>query len=174
MKRFLLTLWVGLLPLAVIASPQPGDAAPDFHLQDQHGDWHQLSDYQGNWLVMYFYPKNDTPGCTTEACNFRDNLYLFERIGVEIVGVSLDDVESHQAFAEKYQLPFTLLSDNQGDAARSFGVLAERGATAFARRETFVIDPDGVVWKHYRNVNPETHTDEVVADLNQHFAEDAS
>ena len=140
------------------------DQAPDFRLRDQHGDWHTLSDYRGKWVALYFYPKDDTPGCTTEACSFRDNIFAFRKIGAEIVGVSLDDSASHKEFAEKYSLPFTLLADTDGDAARSYGVLSKLG---YARRETFLIDPNGAVAKHYAKVDPETHSEEILADLKQ-------
>ena len=100
-----------------IAAPQEGEAAPDFRLQDQHGEWRTLDEFRGKWVALYFYPKDDTPGCTTEACAFRDNVFAFKDIGAEIIGVSLDDVESHREFAEKYSLPFTLLSDVEGEIA---------------------------------------------------------
>ncbi len=157
-----------LLSLAMPASgaqPEAGTAAPGFKLQDQRGDWHTLSQYAGRWVALYFYPKNDTPGCTTEACAFRDNIFAFDEIGAVVVGVSLDDVESHAQFAEKYSLPFTLLSDAEGSTAESYGVLRKIGNFSMARRESFLIAPDGTVAKHYEKVNPETHTEEVLADL---------
>ena len=88
-----------------------GSDAPSFNLQDQNGDWHDLKDYQGQWLAVYFYPRDDTPGCTKEACNFRDNIYAFKAIDAAVVGISVDDVESHKAFSDKYKLPFTILAD---------------------------------------------------------------
>ena len=142
-----------------------GDAAPGFALQDQHGAWHRLQDYSGQWMVMYFYPKDDTPGCTTEACEFRDDVFLLKRMGVALLGVSLDDVESHKAFAEKYHLPFPLLSDAGGEVAEAYGALFSLGPLRFARRHTFVIDPAGRVARVYREVNSRTHSDEVIADL---------
>ncbi len=102
-----------------LAQPKAGEPAPAFSLRDQTGETRSLADYNGRWLVLYFYPKNDTPGCTTEACNFRDDIFKFREMGVEVVGVSLDDVESHQAFAEKYSLPFTLLSDADQETAKA-------------------------------------------------------
>jgi len=145
--------------------PRVGEPAPAFHLQDQNGDWHALKDYRGHWLAIYFYPKDDTPGCTTEACNFRDNVYTFRRIGAEIVGISLDDVDSHKDFANKYKLPFTLLADHDGDTVNAYGVMRDLLITRVARRETFLINPDGVIAKHYSEVDPESHTDEVISDL---------
>jgi peroxiredoxin Q/BCP len=142
-----------------------GDPAPDFSLRDQHGERHRLEDYRGRWLVLYFYPKDDTPGCTTEACEFRDDIYLLKQMRVSVVGVSLDDVKSHREFAEKYHLPFTLLSDAGGEVARRYGALTSLGFIKFARRHTFIIDPAGKIVKIYRSVNPGRHSDEVIADL---------
>lgn len=153
-----------LLPLAN-AAPAVGAAAPDFRLQDQNEKWHSLEDYRGQWVVLYFYPKNDTPGCTTEACNFRDDIYRYRAKGAAVLGVSLDDVESHQAFAEKYELPFPLLADIEHEAATRYDVLTKLGPLKFAKRETFLIHPDGKIARHYRNVDPETHAQEVLADL---------
>ena len=146
-------------------TPQVGAPAPQFELQDQTGEWRSLDDYDGQWLALYFYPKDDTPGCTTEACEFRDNIFAFRKLGAEIVGVSLDDVDSHREFAEKYQLPFTLLSDPEGQTATSYGVLKKLGPVSFARRESFLIGPDGNVARHYADVDPEGHSLEVLADL---------
>src|SRR5262245_23764621 len=116
--------------LALAAAPKVGEAAPDFRLQDQNSQWHALEDYAGKWTVLYFYPKADTPGCTTEACEFRDNIFAFEEAGVAILGVSLDDVSSQKEFAEKYHLPFPLLSDAKQQVATSYGVLTTFRDTA--------------------------------------------
>lgn len=151
--------------------PAEGSMAPDFTLMDQNGDNHTLSGYRGSWVVLYFYPKNDTPGCTTEACNFRDDIFRFREMGVTILGVSLDDVESHQAFAEKYSLPFTLLSDADAEVAATYGVLRSMGPLNFARRETFIIDPEGNIAKHYGRVDPDEHSAEVLGDLNRLMAD---
>jgi peroxiredoxin Q/BCP len=110
----LLTLFSS--PLA--AELKPGDNATAFELLDQYGRSHKLSDYRGQWLVLYFYPKDDTPGCTTEVCGFRDDVIILKRMGVFLLGVSTDDVKSHKEFAEKYHLPFSLLSDARGGVAR--------------------------------------------------------
>ncbi|HUO82638.1 MAG TPA: peroxiredoxin [Gammaproteobacteria bacterium] len=146
-------------------TPQVGEPAPEFELRDQTGAWRSLDDYGGQWLALYFYPKDDTPGCTTEACAFRDNIYAFRELGAEIVGISLDDVDSHRQFAEKYHLPFTLLSDPEGKTALKYGVLKKLGPVSFARRESFLIDPHGKVARHYADVDPERHSQEVLADL---------
>jgi thioredoxin-dependent peroxiredoxin len=175
-SRFLMmTLIASLLTVAAPAvagdNPEPGSQAPDFRLQDQNGEWHALADYRGQWLAVYFYPKDDTPGCTTEACNFRDNIYAFRAIGANVVGVSLDDVESHKAFAKKHRLPFILLADTDGEMARNYGVLRDWKLVQIAARESFIVNPDGVIVKHYEDVDPDTHTDEVLAELERLIAE---
>jgi peroxiredoxin Q/BCP len=175
-SRFLMmTLIATLLTVAAPAvagdNPEPGSPAPDFRLQDQNGEWHALADYRGQWLAVYFYPKDDTPGCTTEACNFRDNIYAFRAIGANVVGVSLDDVESHKAFAKKHRLPFILLADTDGEMARNYGVLRDWKLVQIAARESFIVNPDGVIVKHYEDVDPDTHTDEVLAELERLIAE---
>jgi peroxiredoxin Q/BCP len=157
----------GLVAINVLAAPAVGDAAPDFRLQDQNNEWHALEDYSGQWVVLYFYPKADTPGCTTEACEFRDNIFAFEDMGAAVVGVSLDDVESQAAFAEKYSLPFPLLSDAKQEVATKYGVLTSFGNMAVASRQTFLINPDGKIAKHYENVVPEAHSGEVLAALKE-------
>ena len=145
--------------------PAAGTAAPDFRLQDQNGEWHELSQYRGQWVALYFYPKDDTPGCTTEACNFRDNIFAFRERDAVILGVSLDDVESHQEFAEKYSLPFSLLSDAGGDVADRYGVVTNLGVVKFAKRQSFLIAPDGTIARHYAKVDPDTHSKEILTDL---------
>jgi peroxiredoxin Q/BCP len=168
-RRTYSLLWAAALALlagqATADQPAAGTAAPDFRLQDQKGDWHELSQYEGQWVALYFYPKNDTPGCTTEACNFRDNIFAFRERDAVILGVSLDDVESHKEFAEKYSLPFTLLSDAEGEVAERYGVLRNLGVMKVAKRQSFLIGPDGVIAKHYEDVDPDTHSQEVLADL---------
>ena len=164
MKR-LLTVFAVAVALAgpgVHANPAVGDAAPEFRLQDQNSQWHALGDYQGRWVVLYFYPKADTPGCTTEACEFRDNIFAFQDIGAAIVGVSVDDVGSQKEFADKYHLPFPLLSDARQETAQLYGVLRESG---LANRQTFLIDPDGRIAKHYAQVDPASHSAQVLTDL---------
>lgn len=142
-----------------------GALAPDFELSDQHGRTHRLSDYQGRWVVLYFYPKNNTPGCTEEACRFRDDIAYFNSIGAQVFGVSVDSVESHAAFAEEHSLPFTLLADVEGKTAKSFGSLRNFGLFKVAQRHSFIIDPDGRIAKIYRSVQPSTHSTEVIEDL---------
>ncbi len=145
--------------------PAVGSPAPGFHLQDQNGDWHDLADYQGTWLAIYFYPKDDTPGCTTEACNFRDNIYAFKGIGAAVVGISVDDVDSHKEFSEKYKLPFIILADEDGAVAKDYGVLRDWKLVKIASRQSFLVNPEGVIIKHYADVDPDNHTQEVLNDL---------
>ncbi len=155
-----------LVAVAALAeAPAEGSTAPDFRLQDQNGDWHTLEQYRGKWVALYFYPKDDTPGCTTEACNFRDNIFAFREKDAVILGVSLDDVSSHKEFAEKYSLPFSLLADSENEVSEQYGVVRNLGIVKMARRETFLISPDGTVARHYGKVDPDTHSAEVLADL---------
>lgn len=142
-----------------------GDPAPSFELRDQNGEIHRLADYRGQWLVLYFYPKDDTPGCTTEACAFRDEFVVLKQMDVVLMGVSLDDVESHREFAGKYHLPFPLLSDPKGEVAHSYGSLWRLGPIRFAKRHTFIIDPEGSIVKIYRSVSPKQHGGEIIHDL---------
>ncbi|MGB0513590.1 MAG: peroxiredoxin [Wenzhouxiangellaceae bacterium] len=148
-----------------------GEPAPEFTLLDQYGESHSLDDFRGKWLVVFFYPKADTPGCTTEACNFRDNIYAIRGAGAEVVGISVDSVDDQKKFSDKYKLPFTLLSDSDGATCDDYGVLRSYGTMEIASRQSFLINPDGVVVKHYGKVNPDTHTQDVIADLEQFTAE---
>jgi thioredoxin-dependent peroxiredoxin len=148
------------------ATPETGSPAPAFRLQDQAGAWHELKDYRGKWVVLYFYPKDDTPGCTTQACEFRDNIFAFNKLGAVILGISVDDVASHKLFAEEHGLPFILLADSTKETAKSYGVLRSAlGLMEIARRETFIIDPEGRVAKRYPSVDPKGHSLVVLADL---------
>lgn len=147
------------------ADLQPGQPAPGFELLDQNGNTQRLVDYQGRWLVMYFYPKDDTPGCTKEACTFRDDILVFRRMGVSLLGVSTDDVASHQSFVEKYHLPFPLLSDPKGQVAAAYGALFSLGPLRFARRQSFIIDTQGRLARIYRDVDPKRHSEQVIQDL---------
>ena len=145
--------------------PKPGDAAPDFKLPDQHGNVRSNAEFRGKWLVLYFYPRDDTPGCTEQAARYRDAMRDFESAGAAVCGISVDDSASHAAFARKYNLPFALLADRQGETARRYGSLRDFGLLKFARRNTFLIDPAGKVAKVYLGVNPARNTAEVANDL---------
>ena len=142
-----------------------GDAAPEFELSDQNGQLHSLEDYRDQWVVLYFYPKDETPGCTTEACEFRDNIFAYKDLNAQILGVSLDDAESHKAFAENHGLPFPLLADVDGVASTAYGVKTRMFGMTVAKRQTFIIGPDGTIAKHYEKVSPAEHSDEVLAEL---------
>lgn len=142
--------------------------APDFRLPDQDGNEHTLSEYRGDWLVLYFYPKDDTPGCTTEACNFRDARTDIEKLA-HVVGVSTDSVKSHKKFSEKYHLNFTLLSDPDHTviaAYDSWGPKKFMGKEFLGtKRNTFVINPDGKIVKKYLGVDPKAHAAQIIPDL---------
>lgn len=145
--------------------PTIGQPAPDFSLPDQDGKMHKLRDYAGKWLVLYFYPKDDTPGCTQEACAFRDDLNKLTALGAEIVGISVDSQSSHAKFADKYHLPFPLLADDQAEVAKRYGVLSNMLLFKLAKRYTFLVDPQGNVRKVYDKVETSRHSTEIIADL---------
>ncbi len=142
-----------------------GSVAPDFALQDQNGRTHRLGDYSGRWLVLYFYPKDDTPGCTKEACRFRDDIAVLGDLNAAVVGVSVDDIRSHADFARKYQLPFPLLSDPSGRTAAAYDSLLNLGVMRLARRHTFIITPDGRIAARFDEVDPTSHAQEVARTL---------
>ncbi len=142
-----------------------GDMAPGFDLTDQQGRQHRLADYRGQWLVLYFYPKDDTPGCTKEACSLRDEFAAFRQLDVAVLGVSLDDTASHEAFAKKYRLPFPLLSDSGGKVAKAYGSLGGFGPIRYAKRHTFIIGPDGRIAQVWRKVDPGAHSGELLEAL---------
>jgi peroxiredoxin Q/BCP len=145
--------------------PAVGEAAPAFSLPDQAGQQHSLSDYQDSWVVLYFYPKDDTPGCTKEACSFRDDLFKLEQLGAKVIGVSVDDSDSHAEFARKYHLPFPLLADKKGAVADSYGALRNLGVIKLAKRYTFLINPQGKIAKTYLEVDTSRHSQEIIDDL---------
>jgi thioredoxin-dependent peroxiredoxin len=145
--------------------PRVGQSAPDFSLPDQDGKPRQLADYSGKWLVLYFYPKDDTPGCTQEACAFRDDLHQLTALGAEVVGVSLDDSSSHATFAKKYHLPFPLLADKNAEVSGRYGVLLNLGLFKVAKRYTFLISPQGKIGKVYDKVETARHSREIIDDL---------
>lgn len=145
--------------------PSVGSQAPEFELADQTGQLHSLEDYREQWVVLYFYPKDETPGCTTEACEFRDNIFAFRDLNAQILGVSLDDVESHMEFAENHSLPFPLLADTDGRASDAYGVKTRMFGMTVAKRQTFIVSPNGTIAKHYEEVKPGEHSAEVIADL---------
>ena len=142
-----------------------GEAAPEFELNDQNGKTHDLQSYRGCWLVLYFYPRDATPGCTREACNFRDSLLLIRALNADVAGVSVDRSEVHARFALQHHLPFPLLADTTGKTAAAYGALFRLGPLRFARRHTFIVTPEGRIARIFRQVNPRIHAAEVVAAL---------
>jgi peroxiredoxin Q/BCP len=148
-----------------------GKEAPSFTLPDQDGQTHSLSEYRGQWILLYFYPKDDTSGCTKEACTIRDALPDFKGFSCVVLGVSADTVESHKKFAEKYGLPFTLLADPEKKTIESYhvwGLKKMMGREYMGiRRTSYLIDPEGKIVKAYENVMPEKHSKDVLADLAQ-------
>ena len=150
-----------------LAAPVPavGQSAPAFALIDQDGLWHKLSDYHGKWLVMYFYPKDDSPHCTTEACQYRDDISKIHALGAGVVGISVDDRDSHAEFAKKHHLPFPLLADKDGIVAARYGSVLDLMLLKFAKRNTFIIDPQGKIAKVYLSVDAATNPAQVVSEL---------
>ncbi len=148
---------------------QVGKMAPEFNLPDQDGKMHSLKDYAGQWVLLYFYPKDDTPGCTTEACGLRDNLPKFRKLKAQVFGVSTDSVKSHRKFADKFELPFTLLSDENKELVKAYDVYKPKKFMGReflgTMRESFLVDPKGKIAKVYEGVKPAVHADEVLADL---------
>ncbi len=146
-----------------------GGTAPDFTLPDQDGVLHTLSSYRGHWVLLFFYPKDDTPGCTKEACMIRDTFPRFEGVLAQVFGISRDSIKSHKKFIDKYELPFPLLSDTENKVIEAYGVWREKsmyGRTFMGiARTSFLIDPTGVIKKIYEKVKPEIHAEEVLEDL---------
>ena len=164
--------------------PEAGAVAPQFTLKDQNGKTQKLSDYKGKWVVVYFYPKDQTPGCTTQACSFTENVFAFRKANAQILGISVDDEVSHKAFEAalakdarisatnqkdivEHGLPFPLLADSTMATAKSYGVLTARGTAMMASRDTFLIDPNGKVAKHYDVTGDKLpgHSAELLADI---------
>ncbi len=137
------------------------EKATDFTLPDQTGTNHSLSDYSGRWLILYFYPQDDTPGCTTEACAFRDDYALIQQKGLQVLGVSHDSVASHAKFAAKYQLNFPILADVAGETIEAYGAKGLIGT----KRMTFLINPDGMIAKEYPKVTPKGHSVQILQDF---------
>lgn len=143
--------------------------AADFKLQDQNGDWRELKDYHGKWVVVYFYPKDNTPGCSAEACSFRDGRSDIKELGAEVIGISRDSVTSHKKFADKYHLNFTLLSDPQHEVIESYNSwkkLRFMGKSYMGiERNTFIISPQGEIVKEFIGVDPKNHAEQIVGEL---------
>jgi peroxiredoxin Q/BCP len=167
MRRTILTVVAAALLLGLscawAALPATGATAPAFSLPDQAGKTRTLAEFRGKWVVLYFYPKDDTPGCTEEACNFRDDIFALGQMGAQVIGVSLDDSASHAQFAKKFSLPFPLLADPSGAVTASYGALPQ--GSRYAKRYTFLLDPAGKVAKVYTSVETSRHSAEVIEDL---------
>ena len=140
-----------------------GQPAPDFSLPDQNGKTRTLADFRGKWLALYFYVKDDTPGCTEQACKFRDDIHELTDLGAQVVGVSVDDTASHANFAKKYNLPFPLLADSKGETAARYDSL--RGDGSLAKRNSFLIDPQGRIAKVYLSASTSRNSAEIIEDL---------
>jgi peroxiredoxin Q/BCP len=161
--RILLLLSLVLSP--VVMADWVGMKAPAFSLPDQSGKVRTLAEFKGKWVVLYFYPKDGTPGCTVEARRFRDQFADFRKAGIVVLGVSLDSVESHKRFADELKLPFALLSDSNRELSAKLEVLGGFGPMSYAKRETFLIDPDGEIVTRYKSVNTDQHAAQVLADV---------
>ena len=146
-----------------------GQSAPNFTLPDQDSKIHELSDYKGGWVLVYFYPKDDTPGCTKEACSIRDSFPKFKKLKAVVLGISIDSTKSHAKFAKKYKLPFTILADEDKKIINKYGVWTKKkfmGRTYMGTlRASFLINPKGKIAKIYEKVNSEVHVEEVIEDL---------
>ncbi|KXK10465.1 MAG: putative peroxiredoxin bcp [Microgenomates bacterium OLB23] len=143
--------------------------APDFTLTDQNGKEHSLSSYAGSWLLLYFYPKDNTPGCTKEACAFRDMWIEYKKRGINVVGISKDSIQSHKKFAEGYKLPFTLLSDPSGETIMAFSAWGDKKfmgkLITGILRKSYLINTNGDIVKEYPHVTPDTHAEEILRDF---------
>lgn len=174
-KILLLVVVIGVVIFLVLrifsgsrsSTPSLGSAAPDFTLPSQEGTPVRLQDYRGKWVVLYFYPKDQTAGCTREAHNFQSDQSKYDQHNAVVLGVSVDSVGSHKKFCTKEGLNFKLLADTGGQVSSSYGSLTNLVFAKFASRHTFLIDPSGKIMKVYTSVNPFHHSAEVLADLDQ-------
>jgi len=171
MRYALLSLLPVLLLLAAcktdVAPPSVGDEAPDFQLVSNEGNEVSLSEYRGQWVVLYFYPKDFTSGCTTQARNFQRDLAEYEARNAVILGVSVDDAETHEEFCAQEGLTFKLLADTEGIVSESYGSIRGVGSAQLSQRNTFLIDPDGKVAEVYLGVDPGPHSGIVLTDLDR-------
>jgi len=164
MKR-LIAIILLLASIASWATATVGQAAPVFSLTDQNGKTRTSDEFHGKWLVLYFYPKAGTPGCTEEACSFRDDIVVLRALGAEVVGISTDDVSAIRAFTAQHQLPFTLLADTDGKISEAYGALTNLGIAKYAKRYTYLIDPSWKIVKFYKDVDTQTYAKTIAADL---------
>lgn len=159
-----LFLWIYLSRRNTLSRGQP---APDFKLADQNGQMHSLADFKGQWLALYFYPKDDTPGCTRQACAFQDDFQQLKMLDAEVIGISVDSISSHHDFAHKFGLQFPLLADTTAQVSARYHSLINLGILKFAQRNTFLIDPFGKIAKVYLSVSAAHNSSQIVADLKQ-------
>ena len=146
-------------------TPKIGTKAPEFNLPNAGGEFVSLASLNGSWIVLYFYPRDDSPICTKQACSFRDDMHKLEKLGAKVVGVSIDNSKSHAEFAKKYNLPFALLSDKDGEVASKYGALTNFGVYKMAKRYTFLIDNNGILRKTYLSVDTSKHSQQIIVDL---------
>ena len=142
-----------------------GLPAPNFKLEDAYGSVHSLSEYRGKWIILYFYPKDNTPGCTVEARHFKGDSDLYAEANAVILGINTDNAKRHQSFVSRYSLPFTLLIDENGEISQTYGALFKLGPVKFSKRHTFIINPEGLIAKIYRSVSPGKHSRQILEDL---------
>ena len=168
-KLFYYTSDVASSVISSVCARMTSMKAPDFNLPDQDGNIHKLKDFKGKWLIVYFYPKDDTPGCTKEACIFRDASEDYKNLGVSIIGISKDSIKSHKKFIEKHQLNFPLLADEDGKVVESYGAWGEKSLFGVKYtgilRNTYLINPKGEIVKVYEKVKPEIHSEQILGDL---------
>lgn len=162
---WLLTALLFTFPTWANTMLQAGEKAPDFLLADSDGRMRQSDEWRGSWLILYFYPRDDTPGCTAEAKAFNARLPELAALKTQVVGISVDNVDSHRTFASRFGLNFPLLADIDGQVSRRYGALNDFAIIKFAKRHTFLIDPAGRIAKVYHDVEPSLHAGEVIADL---------
>ncbi|MGV6850689.1 MAG: peroxiredoxin [bacterium] len=144
-----------------------GKLGPEFCLKDQTAQKHCLSQYRGQWVVLYFYPKDDTPGCTKEACHFRDQYERIIEKNAVILGVSLDDVDSHNKFSKKYRLNFPILADVTGEVSKTYGTFWSLGPLKYSKRNSFLLNPEGIITHIYKDVDPEIHAKQILTQLKE-------
>jgi peroxiredoxin Q/BCP len=169
MIRMILVAATLVTPLLAFGASMPavGSMAPDFTLTSQEGTPVSLKDYRGKWVVLYFYPKDFTGGCTLEAHNFQRDQEQYQKKGVVVLGVSVDDADSHKKFCTKEGLTFKLLADTEKKVSEQYGSLTNMALVKFASRHTFIINPEGKIAKSYEDVNPAKHSEEVLAALGE-------
>ena len=165
-KIIIMTCLLGLFSSSH-AAIKIGEKAPNFTLPDQDNIKHTLDDYQGQWIVLYFYPKDDSPGCTTQAYDFRDAVERIISSKAIVFGISVDSIESHKGFSDKFNLPFSLLADESGEVSEAYASLRDFYVFKLSKRNTFIVDPTGNIAKIYISVDPETHSQMVLGDLSE-------